>query len=117
MTLKKIIGTGAIAGALGFSAIGLASVANAAPTPQAAPSAVQHAQLTGWGDHGRGGGRGWGGPGWRGPGRGGVTAAGLGAAAGGAPDGATPAGVGPGLQAGPARRCLRRVLWASASEY
>jgi len=62
MTLKKIIGTGAIAGALGFSAIGLASVANAAPTPQAAPSAVQHAQLTGWG------GPGWRGPGWGGPG-------------------------------------------------
>jgi hypothetical protein len=34
MTLKKIIGTGAIAGALGFSAIGLASAANAAPTPR-----------------------------------------------------------------------------------
>jgi hypothetical protein len=77
MTLKKIIGTGAIAGALGFSAIGLASVANAAPTPQAAPSVVQHAQLTGWGGpgwhgpgwsgHGRGG-PGWGGPGWGGPG-------------------------------------------------
>jgi hypothetical protein len=84
MTLKKIIGTGAIAGALGFSAIGLASVANAAPTPQAAPSAVQHAQLTGWGDHGRGGGhgwgggRGWGGPGWRGPGQGGPGFAGWG---------------------------------------
>ena len=95
MTLKKIIGTGAIAGALGFSAIGLATVANAAPTPQAAPSAVQHAQLTGWGgDHG-----------WV------VAAAGV------APDGADPAGVGPALQAGAARRCLRRVLWASASEY
>jgi hypothetical protein len=84
MTLKKIIGTGAIAGALGFSAIGLASVANAAPTPQAAPSAVQHAQLTGWGGHGRGGGhgwgggRGWGGPGWRGPGWGGPGFAGWG---------------------------------------
>jgi hypothetical protein len=36
MTLKKIIGTGAIAGALGFSAVGLAGVANAAPTPPAA---------------------------------------------------------------------------------
>jgi hypothetical protein len=34
MTLKKIIGTGAIAGALGFSAIGLASVA----TPLRVPS-------------------------------------------------------------------------------
>jgi hypothetical protein len=84
MTLKKIIGTGAIAGALGFSAIGLSSVANAAPTPQAAPSVVQHAQLTGWGDHGwggdhgRGGGRGWGGPGWRGPGWGGPGFAGWG---------------------------------------
>lgn len=32
MDLKKIIGTGAIAGALGFSAIGLAGVANAAPS-------------------------------------------------------------------------------------
>ena len=30
MTLKKIIGTGAIAGALGFSAIGLAGAASAA---------------------------------------------------------------------------------------
>jgi hypothetical protein len=84
MTLKKIIGTGAIAGALGFSAIGLASVANAALTPQAAPSAVQHAQLTGWGGPGRSGGHGWGGgrgsggPGWRGPGWGGPGFAGWG---------------------------------------
>jgi len=39
------------------------------------------------------------------------------ATAGVAPDGADPAGVGPALQAGAARRCLRRVLWASASEY
>src|SRR6202007_2062891 len=70
MILKKIVGTGAIAGALGFSAIGLASVANAAPTPQAAPSAVQRAQLTGWGgDHGWEGGAGWGGGhGWGGGG-------------------------------------------------
>jgi hypothetical protein len=62
MTLKKIVGTAAIAGALGFSAIGLAGAANAAPTPQPAPAAVQHAQLTGWG------GPGWHGPGWGGPG-------------------------------------------------
>ena len=83
MNLKKIIGTGAIAGALGFSAIGLASAANAAP--QEAPAAVPHVQLDGWhgggggwhgdgggwhGDRGwrDGGGRGWGGPGyWGGP--------------------------------------------------
>jgi hypothetical protein len=77
MTLKRIVGMGAIAGALGFSAIGLAGVADAAPTPQAAPGVVQHAELTGWGGpgwHGPGwGGRGpgWGGPGWRGPGWGG----------------------------------------------
>ena len=79
MTLKTIVGTGAIAGALGLSAIGLAGAANAAPTPQAAPATVQHVQLDGW--HGGGGGwhgdgrgwhggsdRGWRGPGWRGPG-------------------------------------------------
>ena len=76
MTLKKIVGTGAIAGALGLSTIGLAGAANAAPTPQAAPATVQQVQLDGW--HGGGGGwhgdgRGWhgGGPGWRGPGWGG----------------------------------------------
>jgi hypothetical protein len=82
MTLKQIVSTGAIAGALGFSAIGLAGVANAAPTPQPAPSVVQHAQLTGWGGpgwHGPGwGGRGWRGPGWRGPGWGGPGYAGWG---------------------------------------
>jgi hypothetical protein len=82
MTLKKIVGTGAIAGALGLSAIGLAGVANAAPAPQAAPGAVQHLQLDGWngggwhGDRGwggpRGGGPGWGGPDWGGPGWGGA---------------------------------------------
>jgi hypothetical protein len=82
MTLKKILGTTAIAGALGFSAIGLAGVANAAPTPPAAPGVVQHAQLTGWGGpgwHGPGWGRGpgWGG-GWRGPGWGGPGFAGWG---------------------------------------
>jgi hypothetical protein len=82
MTLKKIVGTGAIAGALGFSAIGLAGIANATPTPPAAPGVVQHVQLAGWGGpgwHGPGGpgwggrgwgGRGWGGPGWGGPGGG-----------------------------------------------
>ena len=78
MNLKKIVGTGAIAGALGFSAIGLASAANAAPAPQVAPTAVQHVQLDGW--HGGGGGGGWHGDrggwhgdrgGWRGPGWGG----------------------------------------------
>jgi hypothetical protein len=69
MTLKKIVGTGAIAGALGLSAIGLAGVANAAPAPQAAPGGVQHVQLDGWHGGGwHGGGRGWGGPGWGGPG-------------------------------------------------
>jgi hypothetical protein len=78
MILKKIVGAGAIAGALSFSAIGLAGVANAAPTPQAAPGVAHQAQLAGWhggggGWHGGGrgggwhGGRGWGGPGWGGP--------------------------------------------------
>jgi hypothetical protein len=67
MTLKKVIGTGVIAGALGFSAIGLASVANAAPTPQTSPGVVQQAQLAGWGGPGWHG-PGWHGPGWRGPG-------------------------------------------------
>jgi hypothetical protein len=83
MIVKKIVGAGAIAGAVGFSAIGLAGVANAAPTPQAAPGVVHQAQLAGWGGgrgggfHGggggwRGGGGGWrGGPGWGGPGWGG----------------------------------------------
>jgi hypothetical protein len=43
-----MLGTGAIAGALGFSAVGLAGVANAAPTPPAAaPAVIQHAQLAG----------------------------------------------------------------------
>lgn len=76
MILKKIAGAGAIAGALSFSALGLAGVANGAPTPQTAPSVVHHAQLAGWGG-GRGGGgwhgggRGFGGPGFnRGFGRG-----------------------------------------------
>src|SRR5580698_3088317 len=77
MILKKIVGAGAIAGALGFSALGLAGAANAAPTPQAAPSVVHQAQLAGWGGghggggfHGGGGGfhggggRGFGGPGF-----------------------------------------------------
>src|ERR1700751_1473756 len=57
MTLKKIIGTAAIAGALGLSAIGLAGVASAAPAPQVAPGVVQHVQLDDW-DGGRGGWRG-----------------------------------------------------------
>jgi hypothetical protein len=69
MTLKKIIGTCAIAGALSFSAIGLAGVASAAPAPQPGPGTVQHAQLVHWGGGGRG--PGWGGRGFRGPGRGG----------------------------------------------
>jgi hypothetical protein len=80
MALKRIVGTSAIAGVLGLSAIGLAGVANAAPAPQVAPGAAQHVQLAGWGhgggwhgDGGRGGDRGWGGrgPGWGGPGWGG----------------------------------------------
>ena len=81
MILKKIVGAGAIAGAVGFSAIGLAGVANAAPTPQAAPGVVHQAQLAGWGGgrgggfHGGGGGfrggRGFGGPGFGGRGFGG----------------------------------------------
>jgi hypothetical protein len=69
MTLKKIVGMGAIAGALGVSAIGLASVANAAPAPQAAPGTVQLLQLDGWDGGGWHGDRGWGGPGY-GPGYG-----------------------------------------------
>ena len=69
MILKKMVGAGAIAGALGFSAIGLAGAANAAPAPQGVPSAVHQAQLDGWHNPGGGrGGRGWGGPGWGGPG-------------------------------------------------
>jgi hypothetical protein len=81
MILEKIVGAGAIAGAVGFSAIGLAGVANAAPTPQPAPGVVHQAQLAGWGGgrgggfHGGGGGwrggRGFGGPGWGGQGFGG----------------------------------------------
>ena len=72
MILKKIVGAGAIAGALSFSALGLAGVANAAPVPQAGPGVVHQAQLAGWGGgrggggggfHG-GGGRGFGGPGF-----------------------------------------------------
>jgi hypothetical protein len=76
MILKKIVGAGAIAGALSFSALGLAGAANAAPAPQAGPSVVHQAQLAGWGGgrgggvggfHG-GGGRGFGGRGFGGPG-------------------------------------------------
>ena len=71
MILKKIVGAGAIAGALGFSALGLAGAANAAPTPQAAPSVVHQAQLAGWGGgHGGGGGFHGGGGGFHGGGRG-----------------------------------------------
>src|ERR1700726_873742 len=72
MTLKKIVGTGAIAGALGLSALGLAGVANAAPVPQPAPGEVQHVQLTDWHGDRDGGGGGWrgdrdgGGGGWHG---------------------------------------------------
>jgi hypothetical protein len=65
MILKKIVGAGAIAGAISFSAIGLAGVANAAATPQAAPGVVHQAQLVDWGG-GRGGGFHGGGGGWRG---------------------------------------------------
>jgi len=70
MTLKRIIGMGAIAGALSFSAIGLAGAADAAPTPQTT-AGVQHAQLVHWGGGGRGpggGGRGFGGRGYGGRG-------------------------------------------------
>jgi hypothetical protein len=78
MILKKIVGAGAIAGALGFSALGVAGAANAAPTPQAASSVVHQAQLTGWGGgrgggggfHGGGGGFHGGGGGFHGGGRG-----------------------------------------------
>jgi hypothetical protein len=74
MILKKIIGATAIAGALGFSAIGLAGVANAAPAPQDVPGVAHNAQLVGWHGGGRWGGSGWGGPGgagWGGAGWGG----------------------------------------------
>ncbi|MGA7054956.1 MAG: hypothetical protein WBZ37_27550, partial [Mycobacterium sp.] len=67
MILKKIVGAGAIAGALGFSAIGLAGLANADPTPQATPGAAVHqAQVVDW--HGGGGHGGGGGGGMRGGG-------------------------------------------------
>ncbi|WP_139825732.1 hypothetical protein, partial [Mycobacterium parmense] len=64
MNLKTIVSTGAIAGALGFSAIGLAGVANADPAPQPTAGVAQHAQLDDWhGGGGRGGGwHGGGGP-------------------------------------------------------
>jgi hypothetical protein len=74
MNLKKVAAQAAIAGALGFSAIGLGAVANAAPAPQDVPGAVHYAPVDG---HGGGGGRGPGGghgggpgPGWGGPGPG-----------------------------------------------
>lgn len=63
MILKKIVGAGAIAGALGFSALGLAGAANAAPVPHVASSVVHQAHMADWGG-GRGGG------GWHGGGRG-----------------------------------------------
>src|ERR1700733_4115550 len=70
MNLKKVAAQAAIAGALGFSAIGLAGVANAAPAPQDVPGAVHFALVDG---HGGGGGPGPGGGhgGGPGPGRGG----------------------------------------------
>jgi hypothetical protein len=80
--LKKLASATAIAGALGWSAVGLgAGVANAAPVPQVAPGTVHSAPLPadgddwGWGGHGHGHwgrgwdggwGGGWGGPGWGG---------------------------------------------------
>jgi hypothetical protein len=71
MILKKMIGAGAIAGALGFSAIGLAAVANAAPAPQDVPGAIHFAPVDWHGGGGPGGGHGWGGPGGGGRGWGG----------------------------------------------
>ena len=79
--LKKLAGATAIAGALGWSALGLgAGLANATPIPQVAPGTVNGAPLPadhdgwGWGgDHDHWGWRGgdeddhggWGGPvGW-----------------------------------------------------
>ena len=53
MILKKIVGAGAIAGALGFSAIGLAGLANADPTPLSGSGVVQQAHSVDW--HGGGG--------------------------------------------------------------
>jgi hypothetical protein len=67
-SLKTIAAGFAIAGALGFAAVGAGSgVANAAPVPGG-----QFAQDPGWGhghgwDHGGGGWRGPGGPGYYGP--------------------------------------------------
>jgi hypothetical protein len=125
MTLKKLVGTGAIAGALGFSAIGLAGVANAAPPPPAAPVVFQHASLPGWG-----------GPGWHtAPAEAAGTDPALVAPAGVDPvgadrvsAGADPVGADPALadpagadpvgaeSVGADRRCLRRVFRGSASE-
>jgi hypothetical protein len=72
MSLKSIVSAGAIAGALSFSAIGLATAASATPAPASTPGVVQHAQQAGWGGRGGwhgGGGGGWhGGPGWHGGG-------------------------------------------------
>jgi hypothetical protein len=79
--LTKLAGATAIAGALGWSALGLgAGLANATPIPQGAPGSINGAPLPadndwGWGghDHDHGGWRGgdwddggWGG-GWGGP--------------------------------------------------
>jgi hypothetical protein len=74
MSLNKIAGVVAVAGTLGISSIGLGGDADAATTQPAAPVVVQHAQLTGWGGPGPGGG-GWHGPGpggWGGPPPGGL---------------------------------------------
>jgi hypothetical protein len=68
MILKKIVGAGAIAGALSFSALGLAGAANAAPAPQTATGVVHQAQLAGWGGRGGGGGFHGGGGGFHGGG-------------------------------------------------
>ena len=75
--LKKLVGATVIAGALGWSALGLgAGLANATPIPQVVPGTVSGAPLPAdpgggdwWGHgHGHGGwgrGGGWGGgPGW-----------------------------------------------------
>jgi hypothetical protein len=69
MNLKKVAAQAAIGGVLGFSAIGLAAVANAAPAPQDVPGAVHYAPLD-WRGGGGGPGPGGGGPGGGGPGPG-----------------------------------------------
>lgn len=66
LDIKKIATAAAIAGALGFSALGLgAGMANAGPaTLKTAPTVWSQDDGDGWGWHGHGGRGHWGGPGW-----------------------------------------------------